>query len=1363
MTPAPCSLPRWAMTIAAVLASVGTLVLAGTFYVFGPETFKPTLGAKKAQIFNRSFSAPVVPSTTVWTLHLVNGGSGLTRVSSCGVTINGKVIVRPSDINQNVGTLDKTVTLTTSNTMQLQVAGNSGSGVTVSIGGTDNTAPTITATTTPAPNAAGWNNTNVTVTFTCQDTISGIASCTAPVTRTTDGAGQTVTGTAVDKAGNTATRTVTLNIDKQPPTVTANPAPAPNGAGWNKTDVTVSFTCQDQPALSGIATCPASSMLTAETAGQAVSGTATDRAGNAATASVSVKIDKTLPTISAAASPSPNANGWNSTDVTVSFVVADALSGVAGSVPPMTVMMEGANQSISGSVTDRADNTASAAVTVSLDKTPPTLTITAPTGTITNNAAPDVAVSYSDATSQIDQATLDVRLDGTPLSGCVVSTTSATCQSPTLVSGIHTTTALVSDLAGNSQTTSQDFNLQLATPLDIQITSPATGYLSNANNIQVTGTVSTQAESVVVNGIVATRAGGNFTAPAVPLVEGNNRITAVAMNSTGGVGSSTVVVVRDMTPPSLAIEYPTEGQVLTAAAVTIIGLVNDVTTGTVDAQNCHITASGRAGSADATINNRTFMIEQVPLVPGPNEVTVTATDTAGNLGIPVTLHVVRQDLAGQKITALSDSSQAGVINTVLANPLVAVLTSATGAPVAGRAVTFNVTRGDGVLSTPDETDRSVTVLSDSSGQARVTFTLGTRSGVGNQRVSATAIGFVGEASFVVTALNGPPTAIKTYTGDSQFAAVGKPLPNPFVVFVHDHGGNPVPDVPVTFEVTKGGGNIDGQASVEVPTDADGRAKVVLTLGAEPGTGNNRLEARIPGLTGRPAVLTASALAIGPASATRVSGLVLDNTDRPVPAATIRIINTGLTTETDETGRFSIAGAPVGNIKLEVNATTTTLPGQWPMLMFVLTTVSGQDNTIGMPIFVVALDAAHAKMAGGDQDVTLEMTNVTGAQLTVFAHSVTCPDGSSQCPIMISQVHNDKVPMPPLAGQNPPMVWTIQPMGARFNPPARISFPNIDGLQPGRVVEISSFDHDLGQYVSVGTATVSEDGMTINSDPGSGIIHAGWHYPWCNPRPTTCGAVPCSLGGENKEQVDCKVPIAGDPCSFLGCLMINAPDGIPCGTNIPEGGKCGYCISGNCLTHPVLGEVINNCGAYQNSLAYYQCRIAGVFQKYQIIPVPYTSVNHDKHSGQKDEISGCRGDDINNADETEETCRLVSHSWHYCDRAFDIHSNDLCPELLDGLIEDLSNIDGVSVVGTEPAYRDKVTRKLKARGGGEHLHIEWGLRGMQCRQGSICTIGRDCNVCDWIPVASPDQLDPFACANNYFNDSLQQLICSVSCP
>ena len=67
----------------------------------------------------------------------------------------------------------------------------------------DVTPPTITASVTPAANPAGWNNTAVTVTFTCTDAQSGVATCTSPVTVSGEGAGQLVVGSATDLAGNT--------------------------------------------------------------------------------------------------------------------------------------------------------------------------------------------------------------------------------------------------------------------------------------------------------------------------------------------------------------------------------------------------------------------------------------------------------------------------------------------------------------------------------------------------------------------------------------------------------------------------------------------------------------------------------------------------------------------------------------------------------------------------------------------------------------------------------------------------------------------------------------------------------------------------------------------------------------------------------------------------------------------------------------------------------------------------------------------------------------------------------------------------------------------------------------------------------
>jgi hypothetical protein len=80
----------------------------------------------------------------------------------------------------------------------------------------DRTPPLLAITRTP-PDANGWNNGDVTVTFQCTDDNSGVAYVSPSVVVTTEGAGQSVTGACRDNAGNTSRVTVAINIDKTPP------------------------------------------------------------------------------------------------------------------------------------------------------------------------------------------------------------------------------------------------------------------------------------------------------------------------------------------------------------------------------------------------------------------------------------------------------------------------------------------------------------------------------------------------------------------------------------------------------------------------------------------------------------------------------------------------------------------------------------------------------------------------------------------------------------------------------------------------------------------------------------------------------------------------------------------------------------------------------------------------------------------------------------------------------------------------------------------------------------------------------------------------------------------------------------------
>jgi len=100
------------------------------------------------------------------------------------------------------------------------------------------------------------------------------------------------------------------------------------------------------------------------------------------------------------------------------------------------------------------------------------------------------------------------------------------------------------------------------------------------------------------------------------------------------------------------------------------------------------------------------------------------------------------------------------------------------------------------------------------------------------------------------------------------------------------------------------------------------------------------------------------------------------------------------------------------------------------------------------------------------------------------------------------VNGDKVPMSPGFGQQPRFIVTIQPVGTRFDPPAPITLPNVDGLKPNAVTEMYSYDHDLGMFVAIGTGTVSSDGSVIASNAGVGVLKAGWH---CGGNPNNTGS------------------------------------------------------------------------------------------------------------------------------------------------------------------------------------------------------------------------------------------------------------------
>ena len=149
---------------------------------------------------------------------------------------------------------------------------------------------------------------------------------------------------------------------------------------------------------------------------------------------------------------------------------------------------------------------------------------------------------------------------------------------------------------------------------------------------------------------------------------------------------------------------------------------------------------------------------------------------------------------------------------------------------------------------------------------------------------------------------------------------------------------------------------------------------VLPQGPQEGINNNIVEADFLGNSYSPVVFNSSGLAIGDPGATSISGLVLDNSNIPIPGVTMKVEKDGIIRQavSDDEGQFLIENVPVGPLHLKADGSTATFTGDYPDLSFEIVTVSGQKNTLGMPIYMLPLNTTNTQWVGNEDAVyTLE--------------------------------------------------------------------------------------------------------------------------------------------------------------------------------------------------------------------------------------------------------------------------------------------------------------------------------------------------------------------------------------------------------
>ncbi|MEN8295333.1 BapA/Bap/LapF family large adhesin [Acinetobacter baumannii] len=470
--------------------------------------------------------------------------------------------------------------------------------------------------------------------------------------------GDTVTATATDPAGNTSLPgTGTVSADITAPVValddvlTNDSTPALTGTVNDPTaTVVVNVDGVDYPAVNngdGTWTLADNTLPTLADGPHTITVTATDAAGNVGNDTAVVTIDTVAPN-------APVLDPINATDpvtgtaeagstVTVTYPDGTTATVVAGtdgtwSVPNPGNLVDG--DTVTATATDPAGNTSLPGTgTVSADITAPVVALD---DVLTNDSTPALTGTVNDPT-----ATVVVNVDGVDypaVNNGDGTWTLADNTLPTLADGPHTITVTATDAAGNVGNDTAVVTIDTTAPTLAIITDDlalAAGETANISFIFSEAVTGFDANDI-------TLIGGTLSA----LVTTDN-ITWTAVFTPDGTGTAPSISVANGTYTDLAGNLGT-GDVLDGTDGFIVDIIapvvgftnvttNDDTpplTGTIDDPTATVVVTVDGLNYNATNNGDgtwTLADNTLPsLIDGPHNVSVTATDPAGNVSIPAT-------------------------------------------------------------------------------------------------------------------------------------------------------------------------------------------------------------------------------------------------------------------------------------------------------------------------------------------------------------------------------------------------------------------------------------------------------------------------------------------------------------------------------------------------------------------------------------------------------------------------------------------------------------------------------------------------------------------------------------------------------
>ncbi|WP_241757999.1 adventurous gliding motility protein AgmC [Myxococcus landrumensis] len=482
-----------------------------------------------------------------------------------------------------------------------------------------------------------------TVTVTVDGNLVGTTTAAANGTWTVPGVSSlgdgphSVTATAEDSAGNTATDTNAFTVD----TTTAVSITTPvDGSVIN--DAVVTYTGTAEPGATVTVTVDGTVVGTTTAAANgswsvpgiatlgegphSVTATAEDEAGNTATDTNNFTVNtQTSVSITTPAEGAVLTSGvvtYTGTAEAGSTVTVSVDGNVVGTVtaqpdgswslPVLATLADGAH-SVTATADDGNGNTASDTNTFRVD-TQTTVTITTPTD---GAVLTDGSVTYTGTAEP--GATVTVSVDGTVI-GTVVASSDGNWMLPgpsVLADGSHAVTATVEDDAGNTATDTNAFRVDTSTSVDI--TGPTEGAVLTNGVVTYTGTaeagatVTVQVDGATV-GTVTAAPDGTWSLPvAARLLDGAHTVVATAEDSSGNTATDTVNFSVDTVPDTQITLNPPAASTTASARFDFVSTSGDVR----DTFECSLdgaaftACTGPIDYANLAQGNHTFQVRAV--------------------------------------------------------------------------------------------------------------------------------------------------------------------------------------------------------------------------------------------------------------------------------------------------------------------------------------------------------------------------------------------------------------------------------------------------------------------------------------------------------------------------------------------------------------------------------------------------------------------------------------------------------------------------------------------------------------------------------------------------------------------------------